>query len=298
IVLALGTALLTGDVVVALTLLVIGCPGALVISIPVAIVAGIGRGARDGVLVKGGEHLEASARIDTVALDKTGTLTEGRPQLTDVLPLDRGLGRADVLTWAARAEAGSGHPLARPVLDAAAAEGLPVSGLPEYADPVPGMGVLATVGGRRVAVGTLALLAAEGITDDRGASAEVSRLAALGRTPMVVALDGEVIGVVAVADRVRAGAREMVTRLRSSGVARVVMLTGDNRRVAEVVGAEVGVDEVRAQLLPEDKLTAIRELQAGGRVVAMVGDGVNDAPALATADIGVAMGAAGAGVAI
>ncbi|WP_413451593.1 cation-translocating P-type ATPase [Georgenia phoenicis] len=298
IVLAVVTAVLTGDVVIALTLLVIGCPGALVISIPVAVVAGIGRGARDGVLVKGGEHLEASARIDTVALDKTGTLTEGRPQLTDVVVLAPGLGRDDVLTWAARAEAGSEHPLARPVLAAAHAERLPVAGLPERTEPVPGMGVVATIGGHDVAVGNLPLLAAQGITDDRGAAAEVDRLAALGRTPMVVALDGQVIGVVAVADRVRSGARELVARLHASGVTRVVMLTGDNRRVAEAVAAEVGVDEVRAHLLPEDKLAVIRELQAEGRTVAMVGDGVNDAPALATAHVGIAMGAAGTGLAI
>lgn len=298
IVLALATALVTGDVVLALTLLVIGCPGALVISIPVAIVAGVGRGARDGILIKGGEHLEASARIDTVALDKTGTLTEGRPHLTDVVVLAPGLGRADVLTWAARAEAGSEHPLARPVIERATAEGLPVAGLPEHTDPVPGKGVVATLDGHRVAVGNLPLLAAEGITDDGGAYVEVDRLAGLGRTPMVVTLDGVVIGVVAVADRVRVGARQMVARLHDAGVTRVVMLTGDNRRVAEVVAAEVGVDEVRAELLPEDKLDAIKELQAEGRVVAMIGDGVNDAPALATAEIGIAMGAAGTGVAI
>src|SRR5699024_5831768 len=135
---ALAFGLATGDVVLALTLLVIGCPGALVISIPVAIVAGIGRGARDGILIKGGEYLEASARIDTVALDKTGTLTVGRPELTDVVTLDPELTRADVLAWAARAEAGSEHPLAPPIIAAARAEGLAVTGLPEATEPVPG----------------------------------------------------------------------------------------------------------------------------------------------------------------
>lgn len=295
--LALVTGLVTRDVVLGLTLLVIGCPGALVISIPVAIVAGIGRGARDGVLIKGGEYLETSARISAVALDKTGTLTLGRPQLTDVVVLDPELARADVLRWAARAEAGSEHTLARPVLDAAAAEGLAVTGLPDHTEPLPGTGVVATLDGHRVSVGNLALLAAEGITDDDAAAA-VGRLAAQGRTPMVVALDGRVIGVLAVADRVRADARDMVAGLHAAGVRRVVMLTGDARRVAEAVAAEVGIDEVRAELLPEDKLAAVAALQAAGHTVAMVGDGVNDAPALATADIGVAMGAAGTGVAI
>ena len=298
IVLALVTGLVTGDVVLALTLLVIGCPGALVISIPVAIVAGIGRGAKDGILIKGGEYLETSARISAVALDKTGTLTQGRPVLTDVVVLAPGLDRASVLTWAARAEAGSEHPLARPIVQAAQTEGLAVAGLPEHTEPVPGKGIVATLDGRRVAVGNLPLLAAEGVTDDRGAGAEIDRLADLGRTPMAVTLDGEVIGVVAVADQLRTDAREMIARLHAAGVAKVVMLTGDNRRVAEAVAAEVGVDEVRAQLLPEDKLTEVARLQAEGHTVAMVGDGVNDAPALATADIGVAMGAAGTGVAI
>ncbi|GEN79496.1 heavy metal translocating P-type ATPase [Actinotalea fermentans] len=297
IALALVTGLLTRDVVLALTLLVIGCPGALVISIPVAIVAGIGRGAKDGILIKGGEYLETSARISAVALDKTGTLTQGRPQLTDVVALDPALTQADVLGWAARAEAGSEHPLARPIVDAAAAEGLAVVGLPTHTEPVPGKGIIATLDGRRVSVGNLPMLSAEGIADD-GAATVVDRLAAAGRTPMVVTLDGRVIGVVAVADRVRPDAREMVDRLHAAGVRRVVMLTGDARAVAEAVAAQVGVDDVRAQLLPEDKLAAVAELRAAGHVVAMVGDGVNDAPALAAADIGVAMGAAGTAVAI
>src|SRR5690625_5214863 len=298
ILLALIAGLVTGNVVLALTLLVIGCPGALVISIPVAIVAGIGRGAKDGILIKGGEFLETSAKISAVALDKTGTLTEGKPHLTDVTVLDPRLSRSDVLGRPARAEAGPEHPLARPIIEAAAAEGLPMGGLPEATDPVPGKGIVATLEGRRVAVGNLPLLAAEAITEDHGAAAEVDRLAGLGRTPMIVTLDGRVIGVVAVADKLRADAAEMISRLHDNGVEKVVMLTGDNRRVAEAVAAEVGVDEVRAQLLPEDKLTVVTQLQAEGHTVAMVGDGVNDAPALATADIGVAMGAAGTGVAI
>ncbi|WP_102508833.1 heavy metal translocating P-type ATPase [Sanguibacter massiliensis] len=297
IVAALVAGLTTGDVVLALTLLVIGCPGALVISIPVAVVAGIGRGARDGTLIKGGDHLETSARISAVALDKTGTLTEGRPVLTDVTVLDDALTRADVLRWAARAEAGSEHPLARPVLDAARAEGLDVPGLPEHTEPVPGKGVVATVEGRRVAVGNLALLAVEAMTHDV-AAAEAERLAGLGRTPMIVALDGEVVGVLGVADRVRDDAAEMVARLHANGVRRVVMLTGDARPVAEAVGAAVGVDEVHAALLPEDKLEVVERLRAEGHVVAMVGDGVNDAPALAVADVGVAMGLGGTGVAV
>ncbi|HLR93825.1 MAG TPA: heavy metal translocating P-type ATPase, partial [Jiangellaceae bacterium] len=156
--LALVVGLLTGNVVLGLTLLVIGCPGALVISIPVSIVAGIGRAAKDGILIKGGEYLESSAKISAVAVDKTGTLTRGRPQLTDVIALDPNADRAAVLSWAARAEAGSEHPLARPILDAAADEGLATTGLPEATEPVPGKGITATTDGRRVLIGNAALL--------------------------------------------------------------------------------------------------------------------------------------------
>ena len=294
---ALAVGLLTRDVVLALTLLVIACPGALVISIPVSVVAGIGRAARDGVLVKGGEHLETTARIDAVALDKTGTLTEGRPELTDVVVLAPGASRADVLGWAARAEAGSEHPLARPVLEGAAAEGLASPDLPEVVEPVPGKGIHAVTGGRRVLVGNAALLAEHGV-EAGGADEAAERLAAAGRTPMLVALDREVLGVIAVADRVRPTARTLVDALHAAGVREVVMLTGDAPRVASAIGSEVGIDTVHAGLLPEDKLTAVRALQSRGRTVAMVGDGVNDAPALATADVGVAMAAAGSAVAV
>lgn len=284
IVLALVAGLLTRDVRLALTLLVIGCPGALVISIPAAIVAGIGRGARDGVLIKGGEHLEAAARVTAVALDKTGTLTEGRPELTDVVVLRPGLTRADVLTWAARAEAGSEHPLARPIVEAARAEGLAVDGLPDHTEPVAGLGVRAHLDGHEVWVGR------PDATTPPVALAAVAELGDAGRTGMVVVLDGEVIGVVAVADRLRPGAADMVLELRAAGVRHVAMLTGDSPAVARAMAAGLGLDDVRAGLLPEDKLTAVRNLQAAGHVVAMVGDGVNDAPALAVADIGVAIG--------
>ncbi|WP_051222905.1 heavy metal translocating P-type ATPase [Agrococcus lahaulensis] len=296
-VLALVAGIASGDVVLALTLLVIGCPGALVISIPVAIVAGIGRAAKDGILIKGGEFLEASARIDVVAVDKTGTLTEGRPQLTDVVVLGEGFDRASVLHWAARAEAGSEHPLARPILEAADSEGVAYA-LPERVEPVVGKGIVAAADSRRVLVGNAALLEQFGVVDDGSAARAAEELARLGRTPMIVAVDAEVAGVVAVADTVRTDAREMVEQLHATGIERVVMLTGDVRFVAEAIADATGIDDVRAGLLPEDKLDAVRELQRAGHTVAMVGDGVNDAPALATADIGVAMGAAGSAVAV
>ncbi|MBD7956432.1 cadmium-translocating P-type ATPase [Microbacterium sp. Sa4CUA7] len=297
-VLALVAALVSGDVVLGLTLLVIGCPGALVISIPVAIVAGIGRAARNGILIKGGEFLETAAKISAVALDKTGTLTEGRPQLTDVVVLAPALGRSDVLRWAAAAEAGSEHPLARPILETAQAEGVGPQGVPGTVTPVPGKGIASEIDGHLVLIGNPPLLEQYGVVHD-GSAAQVSQeLAAQGRTPMIAAVDDKVIGVVAVADRLRADASEMVARLHRAGVQKVVMLTGDTLLVAEAIGRATGIDEIHAALLPEDKLHVVTQLQHEGYTVAMVGDGVNDAPALATADIGVAMGAAGSAVAV
>lgn len=295
--LALVAGLVSGDVVLALTLLVIGCPGALVISIPVAIVAGIGRAAKDGILIKGGEYLETAAKIDVVAVDKTGTLTQGRPRLTDVVVLDPALDREGVLRWAANAEAGSEHPLARPILAAADAEDIPYA-LPEHVHPIAGKGIEVTSAGQRVLVGNQALLEQFGVRDDGGAARVAEYLARGGRTPMIIAVDDTVAGVIAVADTVRDDAAPMVDRLHAAGVRRVVMLTGDVQAVADAIAKATGIDEVRAALLPEDKLAAVQELQRAGHTVAMVGDGVNDAPALAAADIGVAMGAAGSAVAV
>ncbi|WP_222844496.1 cation-translocating P-type ATPase [Saccharomonospora sp. CUA-673] len=267
------------------------------ISIPVAIVAGIGRAARNGILIKGGEFLETSAKISAVAVDKTGTLTEGRPRLTDVVVLDPALERTEVLRWAAAAEAGSEHPLARPILETAQAEGAGPQGVPGTVTPVPGKGIVSEVDGRLV--GNPPLLEQYGIAE---AAAEATRtaqdLAADGKTPMIVAVDQTVIGVVAVADQIRQDAPEMVARLHRAGVEKVVMLTGDTRLVAEAIGKATGIDEIHASLLPEDKLDAVTQLQRQGHTIAMVGDGVNDAPALATANIGVAMGAAGSAVAV
>ncbi|MGP9837198.1 heavy metal translocating P-type ATPase [Arthrobacter sp. 179] len=297
-VLALVAGLISGDVVLALTLLVIGCPGALVISIPVAIVAGIGRAARNGILIKGGEYLETSAKISAVAVDKTGTLTEGRPQLTDVVVLDPALERTEVLRWAAAAEAGSEHPLARTIMDSARDEGVGPEGIPGEVTPVPGKGIVSDVDGQLVLIGNPALLEQYGITNDAGSSDAAEALASAGKTPMIVAVDGRVIGIVAVADRIREDSAEMVARLHAAGVKKVVMLTGDTRLVAESIGQATGIDEIHASMLPEDKLDAVAKLQREGHTVAMVGDGVNDAPALAIADIGVAMGAAGSAVAV
>lgn len=297
-ILALVAGLLTQDVVLGLTLLVIGCPGALVISIPVAIVAGIGRAARNGILIKGGEYLETSGKITAVAVDKTGTLTEGKPELTDVLVVDPSLSQRDVLAWAAAAEAGSEHPLARPIVEAAQEQGVGPEDFPTHVEPVVGKGILATVDGQRVLIGNAALLETYDVAVNADAERGAQGFAAQGKTPMTVAVDDKVLGVIAVADTIREDAPQMIRDLHDAGVTKVVMLTGDTRLVAEAIGKAVGIDEIHASLLPEDKLDAVTQMQREGYTVAMVGDGVNDAPALATADIGVAMGAAGSGVAI
>src|SRR5690625_1764541 len=209
-ILALVAGLLFQDVVLGLTLLVIGCPGALVISIPVAIVAGIGRAARNGILIKGGEFLETSAKISAVALDKTGTLTEGRPKLTDIVVLDDSLSRNDVLRWAAAAEAGSEHPLAKPILDAAREEDVSPAELPDDITPVAGKGIVSTVEDTRVLIGNAPLLTQYEVADSVGAEQAASELAAQGKTPMIVATNDTVIGVIAVADQIRADAPAMV----------------------------------------------------------------------------------------
>jgi len=289
--------ILTREPELALTLLVIGCPGALVISIPVSVVAGIGRAARRGILVKGGEYLETAGRITTVAFDKTGTLTTGRPQLERLIRIDPAYSEADLLQLAAAAETMSEHPLAEPIISAARRAG---SAVPDRVDGFvqhAGRGVEAVVGGRRVVVGTSRLMDEIG-ADRAGAAAALAEVGEAGMTGVLVSVDGAVRGVVGIADQIRPDAARAVQALRDSGIRQVVMLTGDGEVVAQTVAAATTVDEVRARLLPEDKLEAVRDLQGQGEVVAMVGDGVNDAPALATADIGVAMGAAGSEIAV
>jgi Cd2+/Zn2+-exporting ATPase len=287
---ALAVGLITQNVELALTLLVIACPGALVISIPVSIVAGIGRSAKDGVLIKGGEYLEASAKVDAVVVDKTGTLTNGQPELTDVEVLDPAYTANEVLQLAARAETASEHPLADAIIRGAKTRGLDVE-LVESAQPVMGRGIRAEVDGHAVAVGSAELL------DKTPNEDRVLELNAQGKTAMYVGVDGRAIGLVAVADTIRSDAPAAVKSLHDNGI-KVVMATGDAQRVAENVARELGVDEVHAEMMPEDKLDLVKELQSRGHVVAMVGDGVNDTPALAQADIGVAMGAAGSPAAI
>ena len=271
----------------AVSTIVIACPDALALATPTAITVGVGKGARGGVLFKNATALEATAGVTTVVFDKTGTLTEGKPALTDLVPAP-GVGEADLLRLAASADQPSQHPLAGAIVQGAQARGVTVE-RPEAFDSVPGHGVVATVGGQRVLIGNRKLMDREAV-DVGTLPGEVDRLAADGKTAMYVAADGRALGVVAVADTIRESARMAVQTLHAAGV-QTVMLTGDNRRTAEAVARELGLDTVIADVLPGDKATRVRELQAQGRRVAMVGDGVNDAPALAQADVGIAIGA-------
>ncbi|MFK7603607.1 heavy metal translocating P-type ATPase [Deinococcus sp. SM5_A1] len=271
----------------AVSAIVIACPDALALATPTAITVGVGKGAREGVLFKNATALEATAGVDTVVFDKTGTLTEGKPALTDLVPAP-GIDEADLLQLAAGADQPSQHPLAQAIVAGAKQRGQDVQP-PEAFDSVPGYGVTATVKGRRVLLGNLKLMKREGI--DVGAlPASAERLAADGKTAMYAAADGRALGVIAVADTVRESARQAILSLHAAGV-QTVMLTGDNARTAEAVARELGLDTVIADVLPGDKAEKIKQLQAEGRTVAMVGDGVNDAPALAQADVGIAIGA-------
>ena len=270
-----------GGLVAAVAVLVIACPCSLGLATPTALMAGTGAAARAGILIRDAEALEVAHRVDTVVLDKTGTLTEGRPEVTEIVP--RGVGTAELLALAAAAQQGSEHPIARAVL--ARAEGLALP-KPEGFHARPGLGLTATVGGRRVVIGNRALLAAEGIAP--ALADEAAALEAEGRTVMWVAAP-EVVGLIAVMDQVKPGAAEAVQRLRQTGIA-TVLLTGDNARSAGAVAQTLGIDAVRAEVLPEGKAAEVARLQQAGHRVAMVGDGVNDAPALAQADLGIAMG--------
>lgn len=279
----------------AMTLLVVASPCALVISTPASTLSGLANAARHGILFKGSNHLEEIGAIEIVAFDKTGTLTAGQPQLTDVIPLDPAWTAAALLQRAASAERLSEHHLAMAIVQAAEQRELPFDEVSEF-QAVPGQGVRARVADADLTIGNETLFRSLG-TLPRAATEIADRLHAEGKTAILVGNADGVIGVLGVADAVRPAAAAMITTLKRLGVKRTVMLTGDNERVAAAIAAEVGIDEVYADLLPEQKLTVVRDLLQRGSV-AMIGDGVNDAPALATATIGVAMGGAGTDVAL
>ncbi|MHB0885073.1 MAG: heavy metal translocating P-type ATPase [Bacillota bacterium] len=293
---AMGVWFATHDLMRVMAVLVIACPCALILATPTAVVAAVGNAARRGVMIKGGAVLEVASKVDTLLLDKTGTLTSGRPAVVDIEAF--GESTADeVLAAATAVEERSEHPIARAMLDRARSQGLAWEPAAEFQQLV-GIGIQAVVGHDLVLVGNRRAMeqgkvdrAAEGLHF----AEEQERL---GRTALLVVRGSHVLGGIAVADRLREGAALAIRRVKEAGVTRAIMLTGDNEAVARAIAQEAGVDEARFNLLPEDKLKVVNNLRAEGRVVAMVGDGVNDAPALVAADVGIAMGAVGTDVAM
>jgi Cd2+/Zn2+-exporting ATPase len=279
----------------ALVLLVVSCPCALVISTPVSIVAALAGAARKGVLIKGGVHLENTSKVRCVAFDKTGTLTRGTPEVVDVVALN-GAATASIVSLAAAVERRSAHPIAQAILDHASTSG--VASVPaDEVSALPGKGAEGRVAGAPVLLGNHRLFEERGLCS-AAVHGHLADMEAKGQTAVLVARDGQPVGIIAVADRPRETSRDTIELLRAQGVTRVVMLTGDSQGTATAIAAELGVDEFRAELLPEDKVAAVEELRRKHGSVAMVGDGVNDAPALASADVGIAMGVAGSDAAL
>ena len=271
----------------AIAVLIIACPCALGLATPMSIMVGIGRGAREGVLVKNAEVLERLEKVDTVVVDKTGTLTAGRPTLTECVPVGA-IAEPDLLRIAAGVEQSSEHPLARAVVAGAAERGLPLPLATRFAS-VTGGGARGTVDGKEVLVGRRDWLAEQGIADVALLDERVDALERQGRTVMRIAVDGRLAGIIAVSDPIKPSAAEAVRSLHAKGL-RIIMLTGDSEQTARTVAGQLGIDEFRAGVKPEGKHALVRSLRAEGRRVAMAGDGINDAPALAEADVGIAMG--------
>ena len=271
---------------IAISVLVISCPCALGLATPTAIMVGTGRGAKSGILIKSATALETAHKIDTVILDKTGTITAGKPVVTDILPIK--ITENELLAFAAGLEKLSEHPLGEAIVAAAEAKQLVLPEAGNYKQ-IPGQGVTAELAGAECAAGNLKLLEALNV-DVSSLMERYDKLAAQGKTPLYFVRAGELLGCIAVADTVKATSKEAIGKLQAMGL-RVLMVTGDNQATAEAIRAQVGVDEAVAQVLPQDKEAVIRKLQQEGHIVAMVGDGINDAPALARADIGIAIGA-------
>ena len=284
--------IVTGSVTSALTagisVLVISCPCALGLATPVAIMVGTGKGAENGVLVKSAEALELLQSVDTVVLDKTGTLTEGKPRVTDIIPAD-GLGENALLGLAACLEAASEHPVGAAIVEEAAARSLPRTGVENF-EAIHGRGVRAVLGGRTCLAGNRAMMEEASVIALDDWIARTEELAVQGKTPLFFAKGNEMLGIIAVADTPKASSKDAVAALSALGLS-VVMLTGDNHRTADAIGNQLGVTDVMAEVLPQDKEQKIAQLQSRGKRVAMVGDGINDAPALARADVGIAIGA-------
>ena len=291
------TLVVTRDVRRAMTMLLVACPCAVGLSTPTAISAAIGNGARRGILIKGGSHLEQAGRVDAFVFDKTGTLTVGRPVVTNVVSFQDDWEPEQVLAYAASSEIHSRHPLAEAVIRSTEERHIVIPPH-EECEVIVGLGMRTVADGRTLLLGSPSLLRSENVAVSEDAQQWVSRLQDEAETPLLLAVDGVLVGLISLRDEVRTNASAVLNALRADGVERIIMLTGDHPKTAAAVAAELGITEWRAEVMPDEKLEAVRELQDAGYVVAMVGDGTNDAPALAVADIGIAMGLAGTDVAV
>ena len=292
---ALVTFLITGDPIRAITILIVACPCALVLGTPTAVVATIGSAAHQGILIKGGSHLEQMGKVKTLLLDKTGTLTRGRPQVVEIRSFN-GADEKEILYWAALAEKRSEHPLGRAITERAEAQGLKIPH-PDSFESVRGKGVEARWDSKTVVVGSPEMLSGKGVEIPESAKDLLNAKESEGMTSLLISLDHRLLGAVFIADVLRENARAAIDKIRAEGVSEIWMLTGDNEQVARRIANELGI-RYEARLFPEEKVKRVKEWKKSGKVVAMVGDGVNDAPALAAADVGIAMGAAGTDVAI
>ncbi|QHS23999.1 cation-translocating P-type ATPase [Virgibacillus sp. MSP4-1] len=283
---------ITQDLHLAITFLVVACPGALVIGAPVSNVAGIGNGAKNGVLVKGGEVMDQFAKVDTLVFDKTGTLTKGKPEVTDIKPFNQ-QNPEELLQLVAQAETISEHHLGQTIVKQAKVQKLPLSQEIKNGEVIKGNGIYAEVKDHVVVVGNRKLMESHNIKIPDNVTAYATGREKAGNTAIFAAIDGEIAGIFSIADQIRADAPRALAQMRKNGIKKIVMLTGDNRHTAELVANQLGIDEVHAELLPENKVEMVKRLKEQGNVVAMAGDGINDAPAIATADIGLSMGEGG-----
>ena len=289
------TLLFSHNLVAAIAVLVAACPCAVGLATPLSVVAAVGAGARRGLLIKGGIALETLAKVDTLIVDKTGTLTSGRPEVTEVLPLAE-IDQDEILAMAAALEQRASHPLASAVLLEAERRGLVTPEL-EAIEVLPSRGIVGHLAGQVWILGSRRLLLEQGITFSEDQEQRLALLEQEGKTVLTLARSGCVVGVLAVADTIRTGVASALAEVRHLGIRRIVLLTGDNERVATAIARAASITEVEANLLPEDKIATVKRLQAEGRCVLMIGDGINDAPALTQANVGMAMGGIGTAVA-
>ena len=293
VVLSILVYVITSDLHLAITFLVIACPGALVIGAPVSNVAGIGNGAKNGVLIKGGEIMDKFSKVDTLVFDKTGTLTKGKPEVTDIHTFNN-TNAKKLLELVAKAETISEHHLGQTIVKEAQSRGLDFSAMEiKDGEAIKGNGIKAVVNNQYVIAGNRKLMKTENITIPTSAETYAVKREKAGNSAVFIALEGQLAGIVSIADQIRDDAEIALAQMRENGIKKIVMLTGDNKHTAEAVAKALGLDEFHAELLPENKVEYVKQLKESGHIVAMAGDGINDAPAIATADIGLAMGEGG-----